>query len=293
MRSNLHGAFAEIFFALNDDGFPNIQKTKDHVRYLLDNDVKGLFVGGVAAEGFTFTVEERLNWLKATVDEANGKAPVMFNISSININEVVETARKAVDIGSDMISITQPTPVLFGENEIMQYYKEISDRVEAPIMLYNESAIGNPLKIDLVKRIFSSFENFKYYKDSTHNLIDLHSLLSIDKPPRVLAGSDGLIYDITVSGGCGIVSLIIDVFPKIIIGIVDSLEKGNLKKALQQQRFILQVRSVLKAGGLTSGYRYASGLLGIELGNPRIPYSTLSKENEITIKNGLKNLRLI
>ncbi|MGC8505110.1 MAG: hypothetical protein ACP5NK_00150 [Thermoplasmata archaeon] len=68
---------------------------------------------------------------------------------------------------------------------------------------------------------------------------------------------------------------------------------GDFKKALDQQRFILKVRSVLKTGGLTSGYRYASGLVGVELGNPRIPYSTLSDKDKTSIKKGLEALGLV
>ena len=293
MSQNLHGALAEIFLALDDEGVPDTKNTRNHVRYLLANGVRGFFVGGVAAEGFTFNAEERLAWLKTVVDETNGKAPVIFNISSINFRDVKELAGKAVDIGCDVISLTQTTPVLFGDAEILRFYTDIADMIDLPIMLYNESAIGNTLKIDLVKKIFSTLGNFRYYKDSTHNMIDLHTLLSIERPPEVFAGSDGLIYDIMASGGSGIVSLVIDVFPKLITEIVDSLDRGNFKKALDQQRFILKVRSVLKAGGLTSGYRYASGLVGVELGNPRIPYSTLSDKDKASIRKGLEDLGLV
>lgn len=293
MSINIHGALAETFLALDSEGLPNLANTAKHARFLIDNQVKGLFISGVAAEGFTFSAEERLAWLKTVVDETNSKIPVIFNISSLNVGEIKQLLKKAVDMGSDVISLTQPTPVLFTEAEILAYYSKIVESVDVPIMLYNESAIGNSLKIDIVKKIFLSHDVFRYYKDSTHNLIDLHSLLSMDKSPKVFAGSDGLIYDIMASGGSGIVSLVIDVFPKLITQIVDSLENGNFRKALDQQRFILNVRSILKTGGLTSGYRYASSLIGIDLGNPRVPYSTLSESNKTFIRKGLTDLGLI
>jgi 4-hydroxy-tetrahydrodipicolinate synthase len=293
MTVNFHGALAEIFLALDADGQPDNENTAKHVRYLLENKVQGLFVGGVAAEGFTFNTEERMKWLKIAVDETNDKTPVIFNISSININEIALLAKRAVDIGADVISFTQPAPVLFSEAEILEYYGKIANTIDVPIMLYNESAIGNPLKIDLVKKIFLSLDNFLYYKDSTHNLIDLHSLLSIDRSPKVFAGSDGLIYDIMASGGSGVVSLIIDVFPKLITEIVDYIERGDFRKALTQQRLILRVRSVLKTGGLTAGYRYASSLVGVDLGKARLPYSSISENDKFVIKNGLATLGLI
>ncbi|MEM3313541.1 MAG: dihydrodipicolinate synthase family protein [Thermoplasmatales archaeon] len=290
--SKFRGAFAEIFLALKDDGTPDLEKTKSHVRYLIDKGVKGLFVGGIAAEGFTFNREEKMKWLSAAIEEAGSKVPVIFNISSINVNEVIEIAREAVDMGADSISVTQPTPVSFSESEILRYYEKISF-INEDLMLYNENAIGNTLKIDTVKKIFSSFENFKYYKDSTHNMIDLHSLFSAERHPAVFAGSDALIYDIMASGGSGVISLVVDVFPDLINGIVSSLENGNFRKALEQQTFILKVRSILKKGGLTAGYRFASHLIGIDLGNPRIPYSSLSDVDKREIEKELAALKLI
>ncbi|MEM0137377.1 MAG: dihydrodipicolinate synthase family protein, partial [Thermoplasmata archaeon] len=153
--SKFRGAFAEIFLALKDDGTPDLEKTKSHVRYLIDKGVKGLFVGGIAAEGFTFNREEKMKWLSAAIEEAGSKVPVIFNISSINVNEVIEIAREAVDMGADSISVTQPTPVSFSESEILRYYEKISF-INEDLMLYNENAIGNTLKIDTVKKIFSS-----------------------------------------------------------------------------------------------------------------------------------------
>ncbi|MCL4358842.1 MAG: hypothetical protein M1463_01310 [Candidatus Thermoplasmatota archaeon] len=96
-----------------------------------------------------------------------------------------------------------------------------------------------------------------------------------------------------MSGGIGIVSLIIDVFPGLITDIAASMERKDYKRALEQQRFILKVRSVLKTGGLTAGYRFASALVGIPIGNARVPYSMISETDKKTIHTELENLRLI
>lgn len=293
MTKELGGALAEIFSALDDDGKMNKHKTAQHVKYLVENGVNGLFVGGVAAEGFTFNDEERLSWLSSTVDASNGKAPVIFNICSIDLNEIRTLIKKAEDIGVDMFSFTQPTPVSFSEAEVLKYFSSIASFSDKPMMLYNEPAIGNPLKLGTVMKIFDSDSNFRYYKDSTHNLIDLHSLMLAEKPPVVLAGSDGLIYDIVMAGGAGVVSLVIDVFPKLIVDLVNLLRNGNQKKGLEQQMLVLRVRSVLKAGGLTSGYRFASGLMGVPLGNPRSPYSVVQEKDKEFIKGELNSLSLI
>jgi dihydrodipicolinate synthase/N-acetylneuraminate lyase len=293
MSNRINGSLAEVFAAIGSDGSIDMVNTQRHIEYLVENGVNGLFVGGVAAEGLTFSLDERLQWLETTVNFSKSSVPVIFNICSLDIKDILKQLKLGEDIGADVISITQPSPISFPETDVLKYYQIIASAATVPLMLYNESAIGNPLKAETVRKIFQSFDNFKYYKDSTHNLIDTHSLLSIQNPPAILAGSDGLIYDIIVSGGSGVVSLVIDVFPKIITDIVRSLEKKDYVKALEQQRFILKIRSILKTGGLTAGYRFASGLVGIPLGNARVPYSTVSENDKNTIRVGLEDLKII
>ena len=185
-----------------------------------------------SAEGLTLSHDERISWLEAVVDSSRSSVPIMFNICSLDLKEIRRQIKLAEDIGVDIISVTQPSPVAFQEADVLRYYQRISSIASVPIMLYNETAIGNPLRVETVKKIFEAFDNFRFYKDSTHNLIDTHSLLSIENPPAVFAGSDGLIYDIIMSGGSGIVSLIIDVFPGLITDIVDSIERKDFKMAL-------------------------------------------------------------
>jgi|YelNatPaOPRAMG01_1025707.scaffolds.fasta_scaffold06722_11 dihydrodipicolinate synthase/N-acetylneuraminate lyase len=282
-------AIAEVFLALDPDGQINEEKTVKHIKYLEENGVKGFFVGGVAAEGLTYSVEERLRWLKIVLDSVDNKSFVIFNVCSINMDEIKMLVKKSEDLGADALSVTQPSPISFSEEDIMRYYGLVSSFSNKDLMLYNEPAIGNALKAETVKKIFETYDLFKYYKDSTHNMIDLHSLLSSEDPPSVFAGSDALIYDIMLSGGYGVVSLVIDVFPDIINKLVDLIQKGDYKNALNQQNVVLQIRSILKSGGPTAGYRYASGIMGVDLGNPRVPYPSISEKGRYLIREGLKN----
>jgi len=293
MAFKIEGAMAEVFLALDSEGNIDEENTKRHTRYLLENGVSGLFVAGIAAEGFTFNTEDRLNWLKMAVKVSNHKVPVIFNVSTIDLRTAVTTISEATKIGADVISITQPSPLAFSEPEIMNYFYSIAGATELPIMFYNEPAIGNPLKISTVKSLFNRIPNLKYYKDSTHSLIDLHELLSIDKPPQVMAGSDALIFDTMLSGGSGIISLVIDVFPKLIVDLVNVIKSGNMKEAIEKQRFIMKVRAVLKSSGLTSGYRYASELVGYPLRDPRKPYSGIDEKNKEMILESLKKFNLV
>jgi 4-hydroxy-tetrahydrodipicolinate synthase len=124
-------------------------------------------------------------------------------------------------------------------------------------------------------------------------MIDLHSLILQNPSLNVLAGSDGLIFDIMNAGGKGVVSLVVNPFPELINREVEALQKKQLDKALELQNKILKVRSILKEGGLTAGYRYAMQLRGIDIGKAPFPYSNINEDAKSKIEKNLKEINLL
>ncbi len=213
------------------------------------------------------------------VDYVRDKVPVSFLVSEMSIKRAVEVVREVSKVGVDVLTIPQPYPQQFGERGILDYVCTLSREFSGDVMLYNKPAVGNPLSPSMVIKILDKCPNIKYLKDSSHDMIGLHTILSAHPELRVMAGSDGLIYDIMLAGGgVGVVSLVINPFPELIVRIVNELRNGNYAEARRLQEFIVRVRGgVLKAGGLSGGYRYAMSLVGMDIGKPRLPTRTQTR----------------
>jgi 4-hydroxy-tetrahydrodipicolinate synthase len=287
----IKGALAEILYAFDDNGDLDRDKLKNYIGFLLKNGISGLFVGGIAAETMSFSKDDRIEWLKAVNDTAGG-TPIIFQVNSSKKEDMLSEI-KIAEKYADVISFSQPYPITLGNDEIISYFGELCKDTSKPVMLYNEPAVGKPIDIETLKVILNKNDNIRYYKDSTHNMIDLHSLLSAGREISVLAGSDGLIFDIINAGGKGVVSLVINPFPELVVKVVDTLLKNRIKEALELQSIILKVRTILKKGGLTGGYRYAMNLVGVDIGQPKFPYSKLNESIKTEMKSQLTSLGLI
>lgn len=288
----IDGALSEIFAVLDGSGNIDVERTEKYVKFLIKNGIKGLFIGGLAAETLSFDENERINWLK-TVKRASGNTPIIFQIIPSNMNSITKEIKNAEENGADVISVSQPYPMPLSNNELMDYFSFICKNTKLPVMIYNEPTIGKPLEITVLSEIIKKNNNIKFYKDSTHNLIDLHTFLMQNTGISVLAGSDGLIFDIINAGGKGVISLVANPFPKLIADEVEALRSNKLDKALELQNLIIKIRSILKMGGLTAGYRYAMKITGMDVGEPIFPYAKIDENSKIKIRNGLTSLGLI
>ena len=288
----ISGALSEVFAAFNEKNQIDEQKTHEYVKFLLKNNVKALFVGGIAAETMSFSDDEREKWLKA-VKSAAEKTTVIFQLKPSNIEGLKKQIKTAEENSVDIVSLSQPYPIPLSNNEIVDYFNNACKLTSLPIMVYNEPTVGKAMDIQTLNLIIKNNKNVNFYKDSTHNMIDLHSLILQNPSLNVLAGSDGLIFDIMNAGGKGVVSLVVNPFPELINQEVEALQKKQLDKALELQNKILKVRSILKEGGLTAGYRYAMQLRGIDIGKAPFPYSNINEDAKSKIEKNLKEINLL
>ena len=288
----ISGALSEVFAAFNEKNQIDEQKTHKYVKFLLKNNVKALFVGGIAAETLSFSDDEREKWLKAVKSAAENTA-VIFQLKPSNIEGLKKQIKTAEENSVDIVSLSQPYPIPLSNNEIVDYFNNACKLTSLPIMVYNEPTVGKAMDIQTLNLIIKNNKNVNFYKDSTHNMIDLHSLILQNPSLNVLAGSDGLIFDIINAGGKGVVSLVVNPFPELINQEVEALQKKQLDKALELQNKILKVRSILKEGGLTAGYRYAMQLRGIDIGKAPFPYSNINEDAKSKIEKNLKEINLL
>ena len=288
----ISGALSEVFAAFNEKNQIDEQKTHEYVKFLLKNNVKALFVGGIAAETLSFSDDKREKWLKAVKSAAENTA-VIFQLKPSNIEGLKKQIKTAEENSVDIVSLSQPYPIPLSNNEIVDYFNNACKLTSLPIMVYNEPTVGKAMDIQTLNLIIKNNKNVNFYKDSTHNMIDLHSLILQNPSLNVLAGSDGLIFDIMNAGGKGVVSLVVNPFPELINQEVEALQKKQLDKALELQNKILKVRSILKEGGLTAGYRYAMQLRGIDIGKAPFPYSNINEDAKSKIEKNLKEINLL
>jgi 1-pyrroline-4-hydroxy-2-carboxylate deaminase len=139
------------------------------LEFYIGEGVHGLLVNGTSGEWFSQTPAERHAVIETAVAVAAGRVPVVAGCTSYTAREAAELGRHALAAGAAGISSTPPPYSKTFPDETVQYFTDISDGIDGPILVYNWPH-GCAVEIDpaLADRI-ADIENVVGIKDSTPN----------------------------------------------------------------------------------------------------------------------------
>lgn len=281
------GAVSEPYVPYKEDGGVDYGLVRESISALQEKGVKGFMFNGIGGEALALSIDERKRVLEESAKVLRSGVEAAVLIAHPTISGILELARHAKEHGIRYGVITQfPTyPLRFPE----KLYSHIASRSGLELILYNEKALDNLLSPQQVNRILR-IDGFVGYKDSTKDASHLQEVFAgLPAGKTVLAGSDSMIYITYALGGRGIVSLIIDVVPGLIIDLVKRLESGDMKGALQLQHRVNEVRGLLKSSGFSAGYRCAAKAFGIDFGLPLYREEALEKKECESLVEKLRN----
>lgn len=92
-------------------------------------------IGGTG-EYISLTFRERLEVVRSTLETVNGRCPVIPGIISAGINDAIENAQAYVEAGAKAVMVVTPYYYRPTQEGVLDYYKHLSDKVDADIILY-------------------------------------------------------------------------------------------------------------------------------------------------------------
>lgn len=133
----IKGVIVPILTPLNPDESVDAPSLRRLVNYLIDNGVHGIWVSGTTGEFANLSDKERLISMDAVVDEANGRVPIIGNVSGASTRLSVNMALEAQEMGMDGIAVTPPYYYPNAQDELLDHYRHIRARVGLPLWVYN------------------------------------------------------------------------------------------------------------------------------------------------------------
>jgi 1-pyrroline-4-hydroxy-2-carboxylate deaminase len=151
-------------------GEVDVESLRALIDWYLGEGMHGIFFNGTTGEWFSQTSDERRLVAETAVEQVGGRATVVIGCTSLTARQAVDLGRHALAIGADGIGSTPPPYAKTYPDETVRYYQDISDALDAPIMVYNWPH-GTSVDIgpDLAERI-AAVENVVAIKDSTPSL---------------------------------------------------------------------------------------------------------------------------
>ena len=163
------------------DGALDEPTLRELMRFYLKEGMHGVLLNGSTGEWWSQSDEERKRVAEIAVEELGGKIPVVVGVTTFTARHSAELGKHAQAAGADGILATPPPYMRPEPDEIIQFYKDLTEEVALPFMVYNmPAAIGVDMRADLVLQL-AEIPNVVALKDGTANTASFYVTLAAVK----------------------------------------------------------------------------------------------------------------
>ena len=163
-NSKMQGVFPILVTPFDEGSRLDEESLRRLIDFNLDAGVHGLGVA-LGSEVFKLTEAERAKVTRIVVDQVAGRVPVVINTGAHGTDLAVHYSRMAAENGADALMVLPPSFMPAGPDEVLAYFRAISDAVPLPIFIQDMAA--SPISPGLARRLAQECEWVQYIKVET------------------------------------------------------------------------------------------------------------------------------
>ena len=191
------------------DGQVSYTDLKKLVAYQIKAGIDGLVPVGTTGESPTLSYEEHIDVIRAVVEEARGRVPVVAGTGSNSTHEAIELTRLSQDAGADAMLVVAPYYNKPSQEGLFRHFSAIADTTDKPIILYSiPGRCGIEIGVNVVERLRAKYKHVAWIKEaggSVDRVDQLKQALGDDLV--VLSGDDSLTLPFMSVGAEGVISV--------------------------------------------------------------------------------------
>lgn len=244
----------------------DVECTKKMTEFMLEKGADGFYLTGSTGACFTMTAQERNLVVDTVIKQVNGRVPVIVHVGDIGTKKSIELAQHAYEAGADAISSVPPFYWRFRGEDIYNYYKDLSQSVPIPMIVYNIELAGTMTK-DLLLKI-ADLPNVKGLKYTSRVHDEMGYLKEVlGKDFMIYSGCDEMAFSGFCSGADGIIGSFYNVIPDLYKKIETKVKESDIKGGMRLQKIADEVifaalkysfpsvlHGMMKWRGLDGGY---------------------------------------
>lgn len=259
------------------------------VEWHVASGTHGLVPCGTTGETPTLSLEEHKKLVRACVEAARGRVPVIAGAGSNATAAAIDLARAAEKSGADGILVVTPYYNKPSQEGMYQHYKAIHDAQGLPIILYNvPGRTGVELSVETTVRL-AALKRVAGIKDASVDLsrpLQLRHALGDDFIQ--LSGEDATVAAYLAQGGHGCISVTANVAPKACADLHNAWNKKDYKTFARIRDQLMPLHKNMFIETNPAPAKYAVSLLGRCRDELRLPLLPVSKESRAKIAAAMK-----
>ncbi|SFU92876.1 4-hydroxy-tetrahydrodipicolinate synthase [Pseudoduganella namucuonensis] len=247
-----------------------------HFEFQIQNGVHGMVTCGSLGEASTLSLEEKLEVAKLAVKVANGRVPVLANVSETRTANAIRYVQQARDLGVQGFMVMPSVLYAADAREAKDNLRTIAAAAKLPIMVYN-----NPVtyKVDLTPEDFQELadcEELVAIKESTDNIRRITDLRNaVGDRYQLFMGVDDLSFEGLAVGADGLLAGLVVAFPAETVALYKLMKAKRYDEALKLYQWFMPLLHLDVSTKLVQNLKLVEALVGVGNENVRRPRQPL------------------
>jgi 4-hydroxy-tetrahydrodipicolinate synthase len=222
-------------FRGKDVSFGDLKKLVEHQ---IRGGIDGIVPVGTTGESPTLTSEEHLDVIRATIEYARGRVPVIAGTGSNSTAEALDYTRLSDEAGADAVLVVTPYYNKPSQEGLYRHYAALGDATDLPIILYSiPSRCSVEIGVPLVERLRAKYPNIRWIKEAGGSVDRVDQLKrALGNDITVLSGDDSLTLAFMASGAEGVISVASNLIPREISALVRFAQQNDFASATKLHR---------------------------------------------------------
>lgn len=293
------GAFTALVTPMKENGDIDYDAFKNLVDSQLEGGIDGLVPLGTTGETPTLDEHEEERLIRILMKEVrtfekehSKKIPVIIGAGSNNTRDAVRYVERAGKEGADAALVVTPYYNKPSDEGVFRHFEAVS-RVGLPIVVYNiQGRTSKNISTPLLARI-ADLPNIAGVKEASGNINQIMDVIGTIKNVThpdfaVLSGDDALTLPLIAAGGDGVISVVSNIAPELVAGMVNFALNGKMDEARHAHYHLAPMFRAAFVDGNPSSIKYAMSVKGMSSPYVRLPLSEVSESAKKVIEDAMK-----
>jgi 4-hydroxy-tetrahydrodipicolinate synthase len=284
------GSGVAIVTPFKKSGEVDYEQLRKLVEYHVEHKTDAIVVCGTSGESATMTVEEHLECIAVTAEQANGRIPVIAGTGSNDTATAIELSQEAEKCGVDGLLMVTPYYNKCTQGGLFKHYEKVSEAVHTPIIVYNvPSRTGCNILPATAVKMAKEIENVVAIKEASGNISQVAELAHLANGCiDIYSGNDDQILPLLSLGGIGVISVTANIIPDDTHDLCQKFFDGDVKGALELQLKAIDLCKALFCEVNPIPVKKATELLGMTNGIVRLPLTEMEPEHTEVLKKAMR-----
>ncbi|MGN8647987.1 N-acetylneuraminate lyase [Gracilibacillus sp. HCP3S3_G5_1] len=268
----MKGLFSALLVPFDENGNIKEEGLRQVVRQNIDNQqVDGLYVNGSSGENFILSTEQKKAVFKIVSEENKKQVKLIAQVGSVNLNESIELAKYATELGYDSLSAVTPFYYKFSFDEIKDYYEAIIEATGNNMIIYAiPSLTGVSMSLDQFDELFQN-EKVIGLKYTDGNFYLLERLRKRYPDKLIYSGFDEMLIYGVISGVDGAIGSTFNINGRMARKLIDLCKIGKVNEAYDVQHQMNDLIESILELGLHQTLKEILKVKGIDAGTVKKP----------------------